>query len=115
MQLLETNWTYALILVLSLTGLTLCDWRWKLVAFINVAARKATLMSIAVLVGFFIVWDVAGITLGIFYTNPRYTLGVNLLTANLPIEEVLFLILLSYSILIINAVAQRYYEARHKS
>lgn len=114
MQLLETQWTYAAILLVSITGLALCDMRWKLVAWKNIATKKATLATIATLVGFFLIWDIAGIILGIFYTNPRYTLGINLATPNLPIEEVFFLILLVYSVLIIDAASKRYYTSRHK-
>lgn len=113
MHLLYTDWAYALILCISLTGLGLADRRWRLVAFrAGPAAKKATLMTLAVTIGFFLVWDIAGICLGIFYTNPRYTLGINLFTPNLPIEEVLFLALLVYSILIINASASRYEKAK---
>ena len=114
MQLLETQWTYAVILLVSIAGLILCDMRWKLVAWRNTPAKKATLATIATLVGFFLVWDIAGILLGIFYTNPRYTLGINLGTPNLPIEEVFFLMLLVYSVLIIDAASKRYYISRHK-
>ncbi|MDQ5943985.1 MAG: hypothetical protein QG658_51 [Patescibacteria group bacterium] len=114
MQLLETSWTYAAILAISIGGLTLCDWRWKLVAFRNNNAKKATIITILVLLALFLAWDIAGILLGIFYTNPRYTLGLNIITPNLPIEEVFFLILLIYSVLIIDATTKRYYIARHK-
>jgi lycopene cyclase domain-containing protein len=109
MHLLYTHWAYALILCISLAGLILIDRRWHLVVFrTGSAAKKATLMTLAITTGFFLIWDIAGICLGIFFTNPRYTLGINLLTPNLPIEEVLFLILLVYSILIINASTSRY-------
>ncbi len=114
MQLLETQWAYAVILLVSIAGLTLCDHHWKLVAWRSIVAKKATLATIAVLVGFFLIWDIAGIILGIFYTNSRYTLGINLGTPNLPIEEVLFLILLVYSVLIIDAASKHYYDSRHK-
>ena len=115
MQFLETQWTYAVILLVSLGGLALCDQRWKLVAWKSNAAKKATIATIAALVGFFLIWDIAGIILGIFYTNPRYTLGLNLVTPNLPIEEVFFLMLLVYSVLIVDAATKRYYTSRHKS
>jgi lycopene cyclase domain-containing protein len=114
MQFLETSWTYAAILLVSIGGLMLCDRRWKLVAFRNKNAQKATLLTILVLLALFLAWDIAGILLGIFYTNPRYTLGLNIVTPNLPIEEVFFLILLIYSVLIIDAATKRHYIARHK-
>lgn len=109
MGLFYSHWMYALILCVSLTGLVIIDRRWALVAFgKNPARRKATAMTLLITTGFFMVWDIAGILLGIFYTNTRFTLGINLFTPNLPIEEILFLILLTYSILIINASFKRH-------
>lgn len=109
MGFLYSHWAYMLILCISLTGLVLTDIRWRLVAFgANPARKKATAMTLLITTGFFVAWDIAGILLGIFYTNTRYTLGINLFTPNLPIEEILFLILLVYSILIINASVERH-------
>ena len=53
----------------------------------------------------FLLWDICGIILGIFRANPQYTLGLNLITPNLPIEEVLFLTLLVYVTLIVYKLA----------
>ncbi len=113
MQWLYTHWAYSLILVTSLTGLALADRRWKLVAWSQPpASRQATLATLGCLIGFFLLWDIAGILLGIFYTNPRYTLGINLVTQNLPIEEVFFLGLLIYSCLMIDAGVRRWFARR---
>lgn len=113
MQFLETNWAYAIILITSLLGLMLCDKHWKLIAWRNKAAKKATIATIAILVCFFLTWNAMSIILGIHYINPRFTLGINLITSNLPIEEILFLILLIYSVLIIDTAAKRYHASRH--
>lgn len=113
MDWLHTHWAYSVILVLSLAGLSLADRRWRLVAFSTKSgARKATLATIGCMIAFFLIWDIAGIIFGIFYTNPRYTLGLNLFSPNLPIEEVLFLALLVYSCLILDAATFRYVARR---
>ncbi|MEI7819076.1 MAG: lycopene cyclase domain-containing protein [bacterium] len=101
MDWLYTNWAYSVIVLVSLVGLVLLDWRCKLILFRSNASFKAGLATVGCLVGFFLIWDIAGILLKIFYTNPRFTLGVNLGTPNLPIEEIMFLILLSYVMLLI--------------
>lgn len=101
---LYTSWAYLLILVISLSGLVALDRHWKLVYFAKSAhSRYATLATVATLGIFFVIWDITGILLGIFWTNPRYTIGLNLFTPNLPIEELLFLSLLVYVSLLVQA------------
>ena len=100
MSFLYTHYAYSLILLISLAGLAIVDWRWKLVASRGTTERQALMATILSLLGFFLVWDILGILLGIFFTSTRYTLGLNLVTPNLPIEEIGFLILLIYSVLI---------------
>jgi lycopene cyclase domain-containing protein len=43
----------------------------------------------------------------IFSTNPKYVVGIYLVSPNLPIEEILFLFLLCYSTLIIYKTVER--------
>lgn len=108
MDLLYSPYAYSLILLVSLFGLWLCDRRWHLVAYQpSSGAKHATITTLLIGVSFFLVWDIAGIILGIFSTNPRYVLGLNFFTPNLPIEEVLFLTLLIYVSLISVVVAGR--------
>ncbi|MBP9827044.1 lycopene cyclase domain-containing protein [Candidatus Saccharibacteria bacterium] len=109
MNWLYSHWVYSAILSFSIMGLALADWRHHLVFWASKStAKRATLATLAVMVAFFLVWDIAGIILGIFFTNPRYTLGLNLVSPNLPIEEVGFLILLNYSILVLDEVWRRF-------
>jgi len=75
-------------------------------------AKHATITTLLIGVSFFLVWDIAGIMLGIFSTNPRYVFGLNFFTPNLPIEEVLFLTLLIYVSLISVVVAGRWQAKR---
>lgn len=94
-------WMYSLILFLSLTGLAICDWHWRLVFWESSVAARAAATTIGCMIVGFIVWDIAGILLGVFYTNTRYTLGWQIILPNLPIEELVFLGLLSYCILVV--------------
>lgn len=96
-NILSWPYTYLLILVLSLSGLGLADWRYKLVVFDN---PRAALMSITLLSGFFLCWDVVGLWLDTFSTNQAYVSGLYIVSPNLPIEEILFLVLLNYVTLI---------------
>lgn len=89
--------SYLAILVLSLIGLYLLDRRHQL-AF-TVDPRKALLSMLpAYLV--FLVWDIAGIALGIFFRGNNTLLTGIQLFPEFPIEELFFLALLCYSTLI---------------
>jgi lycopene cyclase domain-containing protein len=94
MMLLQLNYAYLAILIISLVGVGIADWRYKLVLF---KSRRAALKTWAALMVFFLLWDIAGILLGVFSTNQAYVIGVSLFTPNLPVEEVLFLTLLIYT------------------
>jgi len=83
-------------LLVSIAGMLVLDVRFKL--FFAAAPVRA---AIVYLVGmaFFLVWDVAGITLGIFFRgNPGLLTGV-LLAPELPLEELFFLTLLILTIM----------------
>jgi lycopene cyclase domain-containing protein len=88
------NYLYLAALLVSITGMIVLDARFKLF-FAASWVRAAIVMVIGV--AFFLAWDVAGITLGIFYRgNPDLLTGV-LLAPELPPEELFFLILLCYT------------------
>lgn len=90
--------TYILCLIISIAGLVVIDRRWKLALWVD--ARR-TLKTIALSVGIFIVWDILGIILGIFFHGgSRLTLPIRL-GPEFPLEELIFLVLLCYSTLII--------------
>lgn len=74
------------------------DWRYRLAMFDR---PKVTLMTLAVMIGFFLIWDIAGIALGIWSANPRYLAGINLGHPDLPLEELVFLALISYTTLLL--------------
>lgn len=84
---------YLLALLLSLGGMVVCDRRWRLFFFAD--ARRAALVLLAG-VAYFLAWDAVGIAAGVFFRGDSpYQTGV-LLAPELPLEEVVFLVLLSY-------------------
>lgn len=99
------QWLYLASLVLSLSCLVLIDKRYRLAFFYD--ARR-TALTLAVAIGLFIVWDVLGITLGIFSQGESPFMLPLSLVPNFPIEELFFLALLTYvTLLTYRWVSQR--------
>ncbi len=98
------EWLYLIGLSIGLFGLGLIDWRFKLALFSD---RRRTLITLAITVGLFIVWDALGIFLGVFFhAGSPYGLPVRL-APEFPIEELFFLTLLCYNALIVYRFASR--------
>jgi len=90
------QFAYLVFLLISISGLLILDWRFKL-AFWHDARRAAITMAIGV--GLFVIWDLLGIRLGIFFKGAaQYMLPVELLP-EFPIEEIFFLFLICYTAL----------------
>lgn len=88
---------YMAALLVSLLGLASIDKRLNLALFDQ---PKRTLLTLALGVAFFLIWDLNGIALGIFWEGSRtYLVGLDLLP-ELPIEEPIFLLLLCYVLLV---------------
>lgn len=84
---------YLAALLISLTGMALLDRRFSLF-FWRDARRASITLSLGVL--FFLVWDLAGIGLGIFFRGETPFMTGIVLAPELPLEELFFLTLLSY-------------------
>ncbi len=92
------QWSYLAFLVVSILGLLAIDYRYKIALS---SQPKRTLKVIAIAVGIFVVWDLLGIVLGIFFHGgSEYSLPVRILP-EFPIEELFFLVLLTYVTLLI--------------
>jgi lycopene cyclase domain-containing protein len=88
------NYLYLGALLVSIVGMIVLDIRFRL--FFAAAPLRAAIVLV-VGVAFFLAWDVAGITLGIFFRgDPDLLTGV-LLAEELPLEELFFLVLLCYT------------------
>ena len=84
---------YLLALAVSITGMVVLDKRFGLF-FWSDARRAAIVLPTGV--AFFLLWDLVGIGLGVFFRGETpYSTGIQL-APELPIEEVLFLTLLCY-------------------
>ena len=91
---------YLLALLIALTGMVMLDRRFRL--FFWVAPRRAAVVLL-VGVAFFVVWDLAGIGLGIFFRGETEFMTGLQVAPELPVEELFFLALLCY--LTMNAYA----------
>jgi lycopene cyclase domain-containing protein len=100
-----TGLVYLAALAVSLTGMVVLDRRFSL--FFWRDSRRAAIVLIAGVL-FFLLWDLAGIGLGIFFRGVGSELMTGLLIApELPVEEVLFLTLLCYLTMNLYAAAGR--------
>lgn len=87
------SFLYLAALLVSLTGMVLLDRRHSL--FFWVDSRRATIvLTTGVL--FFLVWDLTGISNGVFFRGEGPWMTGILLAPELPVEEVFFLTLLCY-------------------
>ena len=92
------EWAYLGGLLFGIAGLLIIDRRWKL-AFWRDARRTG--MTLIVAIAIFVVWDILGISLGIFFHGgSEYALPYRL-APEFPVEELAFLFLLTYSALIV--------------
>lgn len=88
---------YLCALVVSLAGLGFLDWRYRVALF---ADARRTLATVGIGVAFFLVWDLIGVGLGIFFRGDTdYLTGVQV-APEVPLEEVFFLTLLVYQTLL---------------
>jgi lycopene cyclase domain-containing protein len=93
----QVSFLYLAALLVSITGLATLDFKFKLA----IAKSKKYLCLILIPVAFFLTWDLAGISAGIFFRGSAAHLTGILLSSELPLEEIFFLILLSYSALLL--------------
>ncbi len=98
MNIVYSQWFYLFVLLLGISGLILTDAKLKLVFFYQPRAAVKTIASLIVIL---LLADIVGIKLGIFFTNQHYVTGMYIVSPNLPIEELVFLFLLSYVTLLV--------------
>ena len=91
-------------LIFSIIGLALFDWKFKLGFSTN---KKAAILATLLPLIFFLIWDGAGIALGIFFRGETSHLTGILVAPELPIEELFFLFLLNYTTLTIFIAVKR--------
>ena len=84
---------YLVALLISLTGMVVLDRRFGLF-FWRDARRARIVLPVGVL--FFLVWDLFGVGLGIFFRGETEFMTGLLVAPEVPLEEVFFLTLLCY-------------------
>ncbi len=98
-------------ILFSLIGMGLIDWKYSLA--LRVSPVRTT---IAVLVGtaFFLAWDIVGIVTGVFVKGESPLFVGVMLAPHLPLEEVFFLLFLSYLAVVMFAVFERRAASRER-
>lgn len=95
---------YLAALLVALTGMVMLDRRFAL--FFWADARRAAIVLIAG-IAFFVVWDLFGIGLGIFFRGETSFMTGLQVAHELPVEELFFLALLVYVTMNLYAFAGR--------
>jgi len=103
------QYAYLIGLVFSIIGLALFDWRFKLGFSTN---RKAATLATVIPLIFFLLWDGAGIALGIFFRGETSHLTGLVVAPELPLEELFFLFLLNYTTLTVFIAIKRLLDKR---
>ena len=103
------QYAYLIGLVFSIIGLALFDWRFKLGFSTN---RKAATLATVLPLIFFLLWDGAGVALGIFFRGETSHLTGLVIAPELPVEELFFLFLLNYSTLTVFIAIKRLLDKR---
>jgi len=105
------QWFYLLSLLAAISCLVLVDRKFKLAFFYDL---RRTSMTLAIAIWLFIAWDIFGITFGIFYHGgSQYTLPFRIIP-EFPIEELFFLLLLTYTALLIYRYVTKKTEVKKK-
>ncbi|MBN0039311.1 lycopene cyclase domain-containing protein [Cellulosimicrobium cellulans] len=104
-----TGLAYLGALVVALGGLAVLDRRFRLAFW---ADRRRAALTVGLGVVGFLLWDVAGLALGIFARGESPWMTGLLLAPDLPVEEAVFLTLLCYNALLVWRGAERVLVAR---
>ena len=100
---------YLAALLVSLTGMVVLDRRFRLYFWAD--ARRAAIVTVLGVV-FFVVWDLFGIGLGIFFRGETEFMTGLQVAPELPVEELFFLTLLVYVTMNLYGAFGRLIDAR---
>ena len=103
---------YALALLVSIAGVMACDLRWKLALRVH---TRRTLALVGIGTVFLLAWDAVGISTGVFIRGEGpWSLGWDL-APQMPVEEPIFLLFLSYLTVVLWQAAQRIRPRREEA
>ncbi|MDF2991754.1 MAG: hypothetical protein K0S37_2268 [Microbacterium sp.] len=99
-------------ILFSLAGMIAIDVKFSLALR---AAPVRTMIAVLIATAFFLAWDVVGIVTGVFVKgeSPLFV-GVEV-APHLPVEEIFFLLFLSYLSIVMYAVFERRARARERA
>lgn len=103
------GWIYAAVLIFSLVGMTLIDWKYRLAFFAKASHQpRAAILTLSMALIGFIAIDLIAITNGWFVAGKSaFATGI-FLFGQVPLEEPMFLVLMAYTGLILaEALARR--------
>lgn len=92
------RFAYLAALLVSLAGLGVLDWRYRVALF---AQARRTLAAVGIGVAVFLAWDLAGVGIGIFFRGDAPYLTGAVIAPEVPVEELVFLTLLTYQALLL--------------
>jgi len=98
------TFAYLAVLLISIFGMVILDWKFKLAFFRDL---RVSVVTLVLGVAMFSTWDYMGIQEGIFFRGSGQWMTGLQLFAEYPIEELFFLILLNYLCLNILEFARR--------
>lgn len=105
------SFLYLASLCFSLFGMVMLDRRFRLFFFDN-PKRAATVLLSGV--AFFLLWDISGIALGIFFRGETPFMTGALIGPELPLEELFFLVLLCYLTMNIYCGLRKFLDKRRE-
>ena len=100
---------YLIGLLIGLAGMVVLDIRYRLF-FARAPLRAAVVLGLGV--AFFLVWDAAGVGLGIFFRGDLSLLTGVQLAPEIPLEELFFLLLLCYLTMNVYGAVSRWSSGR---
>ena len=107
------SFLYLAALCVTVLGIGLLDYRHRLAFWGGAAIRSGVIVVASV--AFFLLWDVVGIATGVFFRGSGPWMTGVLLGPELPLEEVFFLVVLTYSTLVSYVWASRVWAGRTRA
>lgn len=104
------QFAYLVALLVGFVGMGLIDSRYSLAMFNQ---KRRTVVTVAVGVGLFVVWDILGIALGIFFSGGSQYMSGLYLGPEFPVEELLFLTFLCYFVLVVYRFGEKVWPRTH--
>ena len=101
------KFAYLLVLLSVIGCLLLIDFRWKLAFFFD---YRRTLICLSLAITVFLIWDLDGVSMGIFFEGSSRFIMQAFVLPHVPVEELFFLFLLNYNALLLYRGGQQLWQ-----